>query len=255
MQIDDTTVAAYKAGYQAYIDQFLAGGIFDKDEATRAGLTAALATPPLPASAEAAPVEPTYWAVHSKSGMHIGLWPDKADADEALREFEGGTITPLFAAPPAAEAVVKPLDNLIEEVLSAQNRFLSPRLADKIVATLRVRSALVAPASLPDGWVSAGVAAIAAERRRQIEQEGWTPEHDDTHASGELAIAAACYVLSSSGFKREALWEIWPESWGVSWFKPTDCRRDLVKAGALIAAEIARLDRLQDAPANAKGGE
>ena len=27
---------------------------------------------------------------------------------------------------------------------------------------------------------------IAAERRRQIEQEGWTPEHDDQHRGGTL---------------------------------------------------------------------
>ena len=35
---------------------------------------------------------------------------------------------------------------------------------------------------------------VLAERHRQVEAEGWTPEHDDTHARGEMASAAACWV-------------------------------------------------------------
>ena len=35
-----------------------------------------------------------------------------------------------------------------------------------------------------------GIERIAKERQRQIEQEGWTPEHDDHHAEGEMAAAA-----------------------------------------------------------------
>ncbi|MCM0757438.1 hypothetical protein M7775_02505, partial [Sporomusa sphaeroides DSM 2875] len=42
-----------------------------------------------------------------------------------------------------------------------------------------------------------GIELIAAERQRQISQEGWTPEHDDQHANGELALAAACYAIPS----------------------------------------------------------
>lgn len=37
--------------------------------------------------------------------------------------------------------------------------------------------------------MSTGIEAIAAERQRQIEKEGWTPEHDDTHGAGEMAEA------------------------------------------------------------------
>ena len=37
---------------------------------------------------------------------------------------------------------------------------------------------------------------IAAERRRQIEQEGWMAEHDDRHGNEEMARAAACYAMS-----------------------------------------------------------
>lgn len=40
-----------------------------------------------------------------------------------------------------------------------------------------------------------GVELIAEERKRQIEAEGWTPQHDAQHKADELAIAAACYAL------------------------------------------------------------
>jgi hypothetical protein len=88
---------------------------------------------------------------------------------------------------------------------------------------------------------------IAAERRRQIDAEGWTPEHDDAHRIGEMAQAAACYAIGS-GFRDtiegdEQRRPLWPWDW--SWWKPKDRRRDLVRAGALIVAEIERLDRLE----------
>lgn len=100
---------------------------------------------------------------------------------------------------------------------------------------------------------------VLAERRRQIESEGWTPEHDDQHLAGELADAAACYAVAGGGtvmFGRAVLTfqdeghAVWP--WRVEAWKPsTDPdevaakRRNLVKAGALILAEIERLDRLR----------
>jgi hypothetical protein len=87
-----------------------------------------------------------------------------------------------------------------------------------------------------------------AERSRQIETEGWTEEHDDEHETGEMALAAAAYALTACGFRREAALEIWPKKWSRLWLKPTTSRRDLVKAGALILAEIERLDRLPTPP-------
>lgn len=82
---------------------------------------------------------------------------------------------------------------------------------------------------------------VIAERRRQIEVEGWAPDHDDRHGAHELAEAAACYCLSSAGKPFDYFETMWPlERW---WFKVSDPRRDLVKAGALVLAEIERLDR------------
>lgn len=90
---------------------------------------------------------------------------------------------------------------------------------------------------------------IAAERHRQIVEEGRTAEHDDGHKGGSLAAAAGCYALSAAGTRTHALPRTainipmaWP--WDNRWWKPRSAREDLVRAGALIVAETDRLDRI-----------
>ncbi len=84
---------------------------------------------------------------------------------------------------------------------------------------------------------------VLAERQRQVEAEGWTSEYDDDHDDGELAAAAAAYALSAANCVVELPYHrVWP--WQTNWWKPTTPRRDLVKAAALLIAEIERLDRL-----------
>jgi hypothetical protein len=82
-------------------------------------------------------------------------------------------------------------------------------------------------------------AEVIAERRRQREVEGFDVAHDDAHRHFELSLAAAayCFHVCHEG----APSAFWP--WHPSWWKPTTPRRDLVKAAALIFAEIERLDR------------
>lgn len=106
--------------------------------------------------------------------------------------------------------------------------------------------------------MSEGVRRIAAERQRQVSEEGWTAEHDDTHGGGQLARAAACYAAPAPIFTVEVLndevrWRSpWPYGFGyrgetVPWHRGEGDRvRDLEKAGALIAAEIDRLLRRAD---------
>lgn len=115
-----------------------------------------------------------------------------------------------------------------------------------------------------------GTDLIAAERQRQIDAEGWTPEHDDEHDDGSLAMVAACYAASERIYTRTdaavgvSFFDPWPDSWDDLWDKRAQYgngyaagngiadpdsysheeRLDLlVKAGALIAAEIDRLLR------------
>ncbi|EFD5487102.1 ead/Ea22-like family protein [Escherichia coli] len=81
---------------------------------------------------------------------------------------------------------------------------------------------------------------VIAERQRQQSVEGWTPEHDNAYQNSELADAAACYAIHAhnQGFSTPAHWP-----WSPDWWKQSGARRDLVKAGALILAEIERIDR------------
>lgn len=99
---------------------------------------------------------------------------------------------------------------------------------------------------------SRAVQDVVAERRRQVDGEGWTPEHDDTHAHGEMALAAACYAISGavpvderskSDTLLAAIQFVWPRLWAWSWWKPKDQRRDLVRSAALLIAEIELIDR------------
>lgn len=102
---------------------------------------------------------------------------------------------------------------------------------------------------------------IAAERLRQKQAEGWSLDHDDEHTDGSLAQVAACYALPVKATAPRMTFEtpvrgdcdvaveyldipvVWPRSWHPKWWKPKDRRRDLVRAGALIVAEIERIDR------------
>ena len=88
--------------------------------------------------------------------------------------------------------------------------------------------------------LSPSLLAIAAERRRQREVEGYDDTHDDQHVVGELAAAGASYALAS-GEHRSTPPIDWP--WDDIYWKPQDMRRDLVRAGALIVAELDGLER------------
>lgn len=89
---------------------------------------------------------------------------------------------------------------------------------------------------------------VLAERRRQQEVEGWTPERDDKYINCDLARAAATYALCTKAHELKVCDVVaWP--WPIHWWKPSTYRRNLEKAGALILAEIERLDRAAE-----KGG-
>jgi hypothetical protein len=102
------------------------------------------------------------------------------------------------------------------------------------------------PVPLSERNSVSGIDLISQERQRQITEEERTAEHDAEHATGELAIAAAIYALPDAErdyihSDRYRCPQGWP--WTIEWWKPTpdDRVRELVKAGALIAAEIDRL--------------
>src|SRR3990167_7488 len=104
---------------------------------------------------------------------------------------------------------------------------------------------------------------VLAERARQRAVEGWTDAHDDAHVDRSLAAAAACYITHAYGrawlcggpteeeYRAEPVPLDWPDSWSDSWWKPKNPRSDLIRAAAMIIAEVERMDRL----AAAQNGE
>ncbi len=97
------------------------------------------------------------------------------------------------------------------------------------------------------GWTHDGSAQHVAqealqERLRQVAKEGFTAAHDDDHDDGQMAAAAACYLLYSDAYPNAGQPpEQWP--WEAAWWKPKEYRRDLIRALALVIAEVERLDR------------
>lgn len=104
----------------------------------------------------------------------------------------------------------------------------------------QLRTVELSNSVLESRTVTAAASDVLAERQRQISMEGWKPEHDDEHVEGQLSDAAACYALFATD-QRRPVPAHWP--WSDDWWKQRGQRRDLVKAGALIIAEIERLDR------------
>ncbi len=98
------------------------------------------------------------------------------------------------------------------------------------------------PLTVPQAWLD-----VQAERRRQIAVEGFDTSNDDASA-GQIALAAGCYALHAGGIGtdwpggiRNGSALFWP--WDEEWWKPKSARENLVRAGALVLAEIERLDR------------
>ncbi len=71
---------------------------------------------------------------------------------------------------------------------------------------------------------------------RLFHRDSCYPECGDESA----ADAAACYASTDRDLRSGVPFR-WP--WSSKWWKPKDRRRDLVRAGALIVAEIKRLER------------
>ncbi len=181
----------------------------------------------------------------------------------------GSWTLPLYAAPPAQAQHSVPegwmlvecgiwTQEQVDEMQKTVTRFRNSEFVDDRALAMAVADAgqckapeislaeLLAAApgnSVPQAWLD-----VQAERRRQITAEGWTPEHDDEHADGQMAQAAGCYALHAGGIgtdwpdgRQNGAALFWP--WDKDSWKPTTPRRDLVKACALALAEIERLDR------------
>lgn len=160
-------------------------------------------------------------------------WMDPEDGEVVRVESIGSTVSRLRVAEVLVQAEnMEPVGTKVRRYLSSAWQRVSPPPAE-------------APDVEPGQTASEGARRIAAERQRQMADKAWTPEHDDTHGQGELAVAAAAYALHGIASNLSAMhvsaMQLWP--WEPEGWKPKDRLRNLERAGALIAAEIDRLSR------------
>lgn len=87
---------------------------------------------------------------------------------------------------------------------------------------------------------------VLQERVRQVEKEGYGNDRDDAFTDYQLPRAAICYAIKAAGLPPHRATLYWP--FKAEAFKPADRRANLVKAAALLLAEIERLDRAEIDP-------
>lgn len=91
---------------------------------------------------------------------------------------------------------------------------------------------------------------VLAERRGQIEREGYHPQGDDCYVNSQLAKAAIAYICHAGAYPNAGdPPPVWP--WDPAWWKPKGRRQDLVRAAALLIAEIERIDRASETKSDA----
>ena len=122
---------------------------------------------------------------------------------------------------------------------------VTPPASDAVLAA----TALLSHIGLDATWSIYGQNCQAAvdvlkERCRQVEGEGYTIEQDDTYTDYQLPRAAICYGIKAAGLPDHLERLYWP--FRSSAVKPANRRRSLVKAAALLLAEIERLDRAEN---------
>lgn len=187
------------------------------------------------------------------SHIYIGLDHPSLWAEEPPYEF----LTPLYTAP-VAQAQHSVTEGWMLVPVEQLLNMMSDKDHDTRIMAERQLLAVLAAApgtEVPQAWLD-----VQAERLRQVEAEGWTPEHDDAHTCDEIAAFACFYAMppaardwdaSSTGYGDTLGEAIVPEGWEP---KTGDRRRDLVKAGGLILAEIERLDRAAMRRKDSDGG-
>jgi len=211
----------------------------DARAACRAGLVAALTHQPAQEQAE-----PELWVQYIDGVKTQNVARDakeKATVESIHRVMAPGTTMTwqaFFAAPqaPVAAAPDAPRTDLSKRIRTAATADVTLAQAKLLIGAAEEIEQAHAGANEA---LTAAARDVLAERQRQVEVGGWTPAHDDVYEDAELSRAAAAYALQGDhDFGPPTDWP-WPKEW----WKPRDERRNLIRAGALVLAEIERLDR------------
>lgn len=166
---------------------------------------------------------------------------DTARVLEAVKSALGPAAAP--QAPAAPSDWVAP----VRELLGHLSNVLGDEAFAKIDTTRwNAVSALIgttqaAPAAPAVDALSQAARDVLAERARQVNAEGFSHARDDQYVGGQLAGAAASYLILAAGGREDEARAFWP--WRQEWLKPSSQRRYLEKACALGLAEMERMDR------------
>ncbi|ENM6342455.1 hypothetical protein AB8H83_000329 [Salmonella enterica] len=187
--------------------------------------------------------EPVAWQFN----WHNEGWrqcKNKREYDEIVRNgnpnFE---VRELYATPPAPVTGV--YDDVLNIIGLLENNEWAEHCTGTVLGSLLeseitrlVGMTQSAPSESASQPLTDALCDVIAERQRQISVKGWAPEHDDTYIGCELAAAAISYIepVEAENY--------WPADWHDGSFRPSDYRRNLVKATALLLAELERLDRI-----------
>lgn len=130
-------------------------------------------------------------------------------------------------------------------LLSKYGAEIGPAIAREMIGNVLAAAPSIASTEHAGAAEGVAQAMIEAERQRQIDVEGWTSEHDDEHAHGEMLQAALIYRAHARGeilqHNEDGTPHGWP--WELAWWKPKDPLSDLVRAGALCMADADRRRR------------
>lgn len=191
------------------------------------------------------------------SGKRIDLGLAKECAEDALARIDSATPAQAQHSVPEGWMLVECgiwTQEQVDEMQKTVARFRNSEFVDDRALAMAVADAgqckapeislaeLLAAApgkEVPQAWLE-----VQAERKRQVEVEGYHGFRDSHYINYELSKAARAYIEVSWHALSGGLPCKKPESWPwMAGFKWADGRTMLVKAGALILAEIERLDR------------
>ncbi|WP_447043940.1 hypothetical protein [Vreelandella sp. H-I2] len=191
-----------------------------------------------------------------ESNVHSTELPDEVENPEEFAQFAQD-----------AKAYIKGLDHTPPPGFSEIARFETED-ADIVFVSVRPKTLFAMSLLCADplyrsanNICNPAYIAVYQERMRQLSVEGFIREDDDQHEPGTLAVAGTSYAINAADALqaespesgKDAPAAVWP--FHKQWWKPSpDPRRNLIKAGALILAEIERLDRTA-AKAKGKAGE
>lgn len=163
-----------------------------------------------------------YW-----QGMHTIDIPTDELRGLLVSAFEAGQREP---SPEQAEALA-----------AAQER--AQRAEDRVRELLRTNGEL---ALFLLGTGSEGAAAMCRERRRQVDVEGYTAEHDAGIPADQLIHAGVAYAMAAVTFRPGDAWLYWP--WDQDGFKPAGPHRNLARAGAIAEKLFPQWDQGKPLP-------